>query len=74
MDILQSLTANEYFGMNLGTEIFPKPSFGTYARCTNQVSDLLVALKMKQYYFLNILALNAIANGLVLNILKKDQI
>ena len=27
IDLLQSLTANEYFGMNLGGDVFPGPSF-----------------------------------------------
>ena len=78
MDILQSLTANEYFGMNLGTEIFPKPSFlERMEDVRNQVSEFIGCFKNETILFPSTtLALNAIANGLVESkyLKKGDQI
>eukprot|EP00944_MAST-04C_sp_MAST-4C-sp1_P001446 g1446.t1 len=67
MDVLQTLTANEYFGMNLGTEIFPEPSFLTrMENVRDLVSKFIGCFKNETVLFPSTtLALNAIATGLV---------
>jgi len=78
MDILQSLTANEYFGMNLGTETFPKPSFlQRMENVRSQVSAFIGCLTKETVLFPSTtLALNAVATGLVESkyLKKGDQI